>query len=105
MNISLKKDDLSQWLVAGVGVASLGLMASSAMAISAPEAGTFGYTIYDVGVNDILNGGPGFVGGLMGVVWSAVNIAKNWMLATLGILGSTAVLQADAITTSLGMIV
>lgn len=81
------------------------LMTHQAMAITTPAANSFAYDLYDVGVNNILNGAPGFIGGLFGVVYSATKIASNWIAAVLGILGSTAVLQADNITTSLGALI
>lgn len=53
----------------------------------------------------MLKGPVGFVGGLAAIVLSAVQITKNWMLAAGGVLGGTAMIKADSITTSLGMIV
>ncbi len=85
-------------------LASMSVVAVSAVAITAPATGSFAYDLYDVTVNDILKGAPGFIGGLVGVVISATKIAENWKLAALGILGSTAVIKADTITTSLGFI-
>lgn len=87
-----------------LAIAFLGLMTSDAMAITAPTAGSFGYDMYDIGVNSILKGAPGFIGGLFGIVWSATKLASNWILAVLGILGSTMVIKADSVTTSLGFL-
>lgn len=81
------------------------VIATGAAAVTGPAAGAFGYDLYDVAVNQMINGAPGFVGGLAGVVISASKLSTNWMYASLGILGSTAVLKADTITTSLGYIV
>lgn len=88
-----------------VAVVTGAVGSGAAMAITAPVTGSFAYDLYDVAVNSILNGAPGFVGGLVGVVYSASKLGANWMLASLGILGSTAVLQADTITTSLGAVI
>jgi hypothetical protein len=79
--------------------------AASVHAITGPAPGAFGYDLYDVAVNDMVKGAPGFVGGLAGVVVSASKLSQNWLYAGLGILGSTAVLKADTITTSLGFLI
>jgi hypothetical protein len=57
------------------------------------------------GVNDILKGAPGFVGGIFGIVYSATKMSSDWKLAGMGVLASSAVLKADSITTSLGALV
>ena len=88
--------------VAAVPLLVLGSM--SASAITAPATGTFAYDLYDVAVNDMLKGPVGFVGGLAAIVLSAVQITKRWMLGAGGVLGGTAMIKADSITTSLGMV-
>jgi hypothetical protein len=77
-------------------------VSSVTMAITAPAAGSFAYDLYDIGVNQILNGAPGFVGGVLGLAYAGAQLARNWMVAVLSALGSTAVLQADNITATLG---
>lgn len=110
-SLKAKAQDTKTFVKYKVGVAYAVMTATvlvasqNAMAITAPTTGSFAYDLYDVAVNDILNGAPGFVGGLAGVAYSATKLGTNWMLAVLGILGSTAVLQADAITTSLGAVI
>lgn len=84
-------------------VTSLLVIAGGASAIVAPAAGTFAYDLYDVGVNDILKGAPGFIGGMVGIIFSATKMSDNWKMAGLGILASTAVIKADTITSSLGL--
>ena len=77
-----------------------------ASAITAPVAGSFAYDVYDIGVNKILQGPIGFVGGVMAIVIGAIAaIRAQIMLAIPAILGGAVILKADAITTSLGMIV
>lgn len=88
----------------GTGIVAAAVVSTASFAITGPAPGSFGYDLYDVAVNDMINGAPGFVGGLAGVVISASKLSQNWMYAALGILGSTAVLSADTITTSLGYI-
>ena len=81
------------------------VISTGTFAITGPAPGDFGYDLYDVAVNDMIGGAPGFVGGLAGVVVSASKLSANWLYAGLGILGSTAVLKADTITTSLGYLI
>lgn len=82
-----------------------GLFATTASAVTAPAVGSFAYDLYDVGVNLILNGAPGFIAGMGSVIWSATKIQQDWKMAGLGILGGSALLKADDITTSLGVII
>jgi hypothetical protein len=79
--------------------------ATGSQAITAPATGTFAYDLYDVAVNEMIKGPVGFVGGMIAVIVSAVNITKNWLLAGGGILGGTALIKADSITASLGAVV
>ena len=70
---SLKRRSMQMVAVAG------GLFtASVASAITAPAAGSFAYDLYDVGVNDVLLGAPGFVGGviIMETVFNYPGVAK-----------------------------
>ena len=83
----------------------LALLPFGVNAITAPAAGSFAYDLYDVGVNDIVKGAPGFVGGVAGVAYSATKLSTDWKAASLGILASTMVIKADAITTSLGALI
>ncbi|WP_339145181.1 hypothetical protein [Pseudoalteromonas galatheae] len=103
-NTPFSRIQLNKKLMAA-GVASLSLLAFGVSAITAPAQGSFAYDLYDVGVNMILKGAPGFIGGLVGIVYSATQLSNNWKGAGLGILASTAVIKADSITTSLGMII
>lgn len=91
-------------LLSAVTVTVASFYAIDASAITAPASGSFAYDLYDVGVNKILKGAPGFIGGLVGIVYSATQLSNNWKGAGLGILASTAVIKADSITTSLGML-
>jgi len=77
----------------------------TAMAIATPQTGTLGYDLYDVAVNDMLNGPIGYVAGLAAIVFGGFQIVKSYAIAGLSVLGGSAVLNADTIVTSLGMIV
>ncbi len=81
------------------------VIAPSAFAIVAPAAGSFAFDLYDVAVNDVLLGAPGFVGAVIIMVVSAVNLTRNWVLSIAGLLGGVILINADAITASMGMIV
>jgi hypothetical protein len=75
-----------------------------ASAITAPAAGSFAYDVYDIGINKILQGPIGFVGGVVAIVIGAIAaIRAQIMLAIPAILGGAVILKADAITTSLGI--
>ena len=77
-----------------------------ASAITAPTTGSFAYDVYDIGVNKLLKGPVGFVGGVAAIVIGAIAaIRAQIMLAIPAILGGAALLKADTITASLGMIV
>lgn len=81
-------------------------LSGMASAITAPAAGSFAYDVYDIGVNKILQGPVGFVGGVAAIVIGAISaIRAQIMLAIPAILGGAVLLKADTITTSLGMIV
>lgn len=89
-----------------IALALLSATATQAFAITAPTDTTgFGYTLYDIGVNDILNGPIGFLFGVGLVGYSFSQLSQNWKLAGLGILGGSGVLQADTIVGTMGMLI
>jgi hypothetical protein len=78
----------------------------AAMAIVAPAVGSLGYDLYDIFVLQGIQGAPGFLGGVIGIAYSATMMnSGNWKLPALGVLGSSALIRADDITTSLGMLI
>lgn len=90
---------------AAFGILMLGFM-GTALAIVAPAVGSLGYDLYDIFVLQGIQGAPGFLGGVIGIAYSATMMnSGNWKLPALGVLGSSALIRADDITTSLGMIV
>ena len=96
---------LNKKTAALISIALGGMVTTTASAVTAPAAGSFAYDLYDVGVNLILNGAPGFIAGMGSVIWAATKIQQDWKLAALGILGGSALLKADDITASLGVII
>ena len=91
----------------GVGLLAVGalvLTASQASAFTAPAAGSFAYTVYDVAVERILQGAIGFVAGVGAMVMGAVLAIQQKVLAAIpAILGGAILLNADTLVTTLGM--
>ena len=91
----------------GLGIMAFGLFAltaSQAGAFTAPGAGSFAYTVYDVAVTQILGGAIGFVAGVGAMVFGAVlAIQQKVMGAIPSILGGAVLLNAETLVTTLGM--
>ena len=79
--------------------------AHNAMAMVAPAVGDFAYDLYDIGVNSILLGAPGFVGAVLLMVYSGTLLMRNWILGVAGILAGTILINADSITASMGALI
>ncbi len=102
------KDITKTYLLAGatLAVAAFVLQGSPAYAITTPVLGDFAYDLYDIGVNKVLKGPAGFVGGIAGMVMAAILLIRQQILpAAATVLGSAFLLKADAIITSLGALV
>ena len=77
-----------------------------AHAITAPTQNSFAYSVYNIGVNKILQGPIGFVGGVGAVVWGAVSAVQGKVMAAIpAILGGAAMLESANIVNTLGVIV
>ena len=77
-----------------------------AHAITAPTSGTFAYTVYDVGVEKILKGPIGFVGGIAAIVYGAVAAIQGKVMAAIpAVVGGAVMLESDSIVSSLGALV
>jgi len=91
----------------GLGLLAFGVLvltASQAGAFTAPAAGSFAYTVYDVAVERILQGAIGFVAGVGAMVMGAVLAIQQKVLAAIpAILGGAILLNADTMVTTLGM--
>lgn len=72
---------------------------------SAPASGSFAYDMYDIGVNKLLKGPVGFVGGVAIIAYSASNFSQGPWKALTGILMGSGIAKADTITTSMGAMV
>lgn len=83
--------------------AFVALYAATAAAISTPASSSFAYDVYDIGVNGVLKGPIGFVGGVGAVVFGAVTAIRGAVIQALpALLGGGILLKADAIVTTLG---
>ncbi len=90
--------------IAACALSTLG--AGQAFAITTPAAGSFAYDIYDIGVNEILKGPIGFVGGIGAMVAASVMAIRQMLLpAAATVLGGAFLLKADAIVSSMGALI
>lgn len=81
-------------------------VAGAAFAVTAPtDTASMGYELYDITVNDVLKGPIGFVGGLGAVIYSATQFAANWKPALMGIIGGSLAMNADKVTSTLGLLI
>lgn len=80
-------------------------IAQDAAAWSVPASSAFMYDVYDIAVNDVLKGPIGFVAGVGLVAFSAQSFNAAPWRSIIGILGGSAMVKADTITTSMGMTV
>jgi len=90
-------------LSAGVVLVSLSVVKmTAALAFTTPVAGSFGFDVYDIVVNQILGGPIGFVGGVALIVWGGSQVIKNWVITILAIIAGTIIIRARTLVTSLG---
>lgn len=94
-----------QKLSLAVFAALLSVAPSMALAFTAPTAGDFGYDVYDIVVNKILQGPIGFVGAVALMVWGGTKVTQNWMLTILCIVAGTIIIKADALVVTLGAVI
>ena len=94
-------------MAAGIALMAGGavlISANIASAITAPASGSFAYDVYDIAVNDMIKGPIGYIAGLGAMVWGAFSaIQQKLGMAAASILGGGAIVKADAITESLGL--
>jgi len=91
---------------AAVGLAASVIAVQSALAITAPATGTFAYDVYNIGVNQILKGPIGFVGGVGAMIAAGVLAIRQMILpAAATVLGGAFLLKADSVVSSLGAMI
>src|SRR5262245_39585842 len=91
--------------LAALAAAACLLVGAEAFAFTTPAAGSFGFDIYDILVNQILLGPIGFCGGIFLIVWGGAQVMKNWVITILSIIAGTIIIRADALVQSLGALV
>lgn len=93
-------------IIALLAVAMVMTMESMVHAVTAPVSGSFAYDVYDIAINNILKGPIGFVGGVACVAMGAIQGVRGAIMqAVPAIIGGAAIIKADAITESLGMLI
>ncbi len=76
-----------------------------AWAIDVPESGAFGYELYDLAINDILDGPIGFLGGASAIVMGGYFAIRQQIMQSLPcIIGGSAILNADSMVSGLGLL-
>jgi hypothetical protein len=99
--ITIGKYQFSQVAIA---LALVCLYAGVASAISTPASGAFAYDVYDVGVNKVLKGPIGFIGGVGAIVFGAVTAIRGAILQALpALLGGGVLIKSDTIVETLGV--
>ena len=88
-----------------IAVAIVAMYAGMAHAVTAPASTTvFAYDVYAIGVDGVLKGPIGFVGGVAAIVFGAVTAIRGAILQALpALLGGGVLLKADNIVTTLGV--
>ena len=85
-----------------VMMVALSVLAVGAQAFTAPAVGDFGYDVYDIVVNQILDGPIGFIGGVFLIVWGASQVMKSWVMTVLCVIAGTILIRAGALVITLG---
>jgi hypothetical protein len=77
----------------------------TAWALATPESGAFGYELYDLAINDILDGPIGFLGGTAAIVMGGYFAIRQQIMQSLPcIIGGGAILNADSLVNGLGLL-
>lgn len=89
-----------------VMIAAYLVMANNALAMVVPAVGSFAYDLYDIGVNQILLGPIGFVGGCATMVLAGILAIRQMLLPAAGAaLGGAFMLKADSVVQSVGALI
>jgi hypothetical protein len=87
-------------------LALIAVLAESVFAAPTPAEGDKFYTIYDVMVNDIVQGPPGIAIAVGGVAYGGMQLFRNAILPAVGAaVGSVLMLLSPTIATGLGAII
>ena len=90
-------------LTAFAVLAAACILSTSAMALPVPAQGSFAYDLYDIGINQMLLGAPGFVAGVACIVIAAILAVRQLLVPAAGVvLGAAFLLKADTVIQSFG---
>lgn len=92
-------------LAALVSTAGMMLVPVTAHAFSLPEAGSFGYDVYEIVIIKMLGGPIGWVGAGILLVWGISQIMKQWIITVMCVVGATAIVKVTTILQSLGAVI
>lgn len=79
--------------------------AGAAHAFAAPATGDLGYDIYDIVVNQGVKGPLGFVGGVAAFLFGVSRLFSNIMIGIPTIVAAVALIKADSILQTFGMVI
>lgn len=103
--MSLTSHQRKHFVITALAITAL-MSAGNALAMTTPAAGSFAYDLYDIGVNQILLGPIGFVGGVACMVFAAIMAIRQMLLPAAGVvLGGAFLLKADAVVQTVGAII
>ena len=103
--MTLTSQNRKHTLITALAITLL-LFAGNALAMTTPATGSFAYDLYDIGVNQILLGPIGFVGGVACMVFAAIMAIRQMLLPAAGVvLGGAFLLKADAVVQSVGAVI
>jgi hypothetical protein len=82
------------------------MLAESVLAAPVPQSGAKFYTVYDVMVNDIVQGPPGIAIAVGGVAYGGLQLFRNAVLPAVGCaVGSVLMLLSPTIAEGLGAVI
>jgi hypothetical protein len=76
---------------------------TSGQAVNTMAQGDFGFEVYDVVVNQILNGPIGFVGAALAIVFGVVQLFRSWVMGVVSLIVASMIINAEAIVDTMGM--
>jgi hypothetical protein len=79
--------------------------AGAAHGFAAPASGDLGYDIYDIVVNQGVKGPLGFVGGVAAFLFGVSRLFSNIMIGIPTIVAAVALIKADSILQTFGMVI
>ena len=90
----------------GIVAAGAAALAGSAMAFTAPAAGQLGFEIYDVVVNDMIDGPIGIGASIIAFGYGAMSLMRGGYLGfIMSVVAGIALITADSVVQSLGFVV